>query len=123
MDSTRSALRPWLTRSVVAVLAAVAVLASVNWWFTQPEIGTRLVRIQGRRCTEYFDLKDGRPVQTECPSRGGESYDHSDRPIDYPPGYPITYRDGYRTGQSATVQWFRIGSRASERFGASQLAA
>jgi hypothetical protein len=101
MDSARSGPHRWFKRSITAVLAAIAVLASLNWWFTRPEISTRLVRIQGRCCTEYFDLKDGRPVQTECPSRGGESYDDSDRPINYSPGYPITYRDGYRTGQSA----------------------
>ena len=81
----------------------VGVLAGLNWWFTRPEIDTRLVRIQGRRCTEYFQLKDGSPVRTECPSRGGESYDSSERPISYPRGYPIIFRDGYRTGQSAPV--------------------
>ena len=60
----------------IAALAGVVVAlsAAILWLFTRREASTRIVCIDGHVCTEHFNLKDGMPIDTVCPSQGGESY-------------------------------------------------
>ena len=74
---------------VGAVLVGIVALALSA--VSSRDVKTRRVRYKGKLCTEYFDTKDGEPIRTECPSRGHEWYVDTDRSIDYPPEYPVTY--------------------------------
>jgi hypothetical protein len=61
-------------RWYTATALVIGIVAVGAFLFTRREIRTRRVKFRDQICTEYFDLKDGRPVRVECPSRGDESY-------------------------------------------------
>jgi hypothetical protein len=52
----------------------VVMCGGMIWLFARPQTSTRAVCVDGRVCTEIFNLKDGQPVRTACPSKGDETY-------------------------------------------------
>ena len=56
------------------VAALLMICGGAFWVFKRSDISTRVVCTDGRVCTEYFGLKDGLPVDSVCPSEGGERY-------------------------------------------------
>jgi hypothetical protein len=56
-------------------VGGLALLCGVVYlWYTRSEISTMAICADGQVCTDYFYLKDGLPVRTVCPSKGGEEY-------------------------------------------------
>jgi hypothetical protein len=72
----------------IAAAALLAIGAAALWLlFVRADISTRAVCVDGQVCTEYFNLKDGLPVDSVCPSEGGERYPLS-APCTKPGGGP-----------------------------------
>lgn len=64
-----------LAALAVAGGTLLAIGAAAIWLlFVRADISTRAVCVDGQVCTEYFNLKDGVPVDSVCPSQGGETY-------------------------------------------------
>jgi hypothetical protein len=58
----------------IGVGIAAAIWGAVLWLAMRPGTSTRLTCVDGQVCTESFNVKDGLPVRSVCPSEGGERY-------------------------------------------------
>ena len=89
MDEKRRRPLRWIVLAAVLIVAGYPFVAAASsghgwrasdWnrdgrttageWFLGMDVGRRTVVVQGQACTEYFDLKDGRPLRVDCPAHG-----------------------------------------------------
>ena len=79
----------WVAAALLLMIAAYPVVAALgagygwqrsDWngdgrttlreWFWGRDVGSRVIVVDGRNCTEYFDLKAAHVVRIDCPARG-----------------------------------------------------